>query len=317
MTGATGSGPGDHTQLASYRRCVERIEGAWDGFALRRRERLRQGLFDAPVEKIAENILEDLFTAVLDWQLSDVNLQIRRADMILSDLGIKRLVLETKRPGTLAWNRPSVHAALEQARRYAAEQKVGTIAVSDGSMLYAADVHEGGLRDRVLVNLASLEPPLGLWWISAHGIYRTKPQHVSGTETALDGAGVQVAPDPASVTLLHPKYQLPASCFAYIGDASRPTTWKLPYQLADGTVDLKRLPKAIQAILSNYRGAKVTIPREATGDVLVRLARAAASLGKLPCQASPAADAYVEAHQALDQLDRLPDVGCCANTAGE
>lgn len=53
--------------------------------------------------------------------------------------------------------------------------------------------------------------------------------------------------------LLHHKYLLPASCFAYIGTANLPATWKLPYLQADGTPDLKRLPKAIQAILSNYR----------------------------------------------------------------
>ena len=270
-----------------------------------------------PVEKIAENILEDLFTGVLDWQLSDVNLQIGRADLILSDLGIKRLVLETKRPGALAWNRQSVHAALEQARRYAAVQKVETIAVSDGSMLYAADVHDGGLRDRVLVSLASIEPQLDLWWLSAHGIYRTRPQPVGGTISNFDGIVATVTPEPGLAILLHPKYQLPAQCFAFIGDASRPTTWKLPYRLGDGAIDLKRLPKAIQAILSNYRGAKVTIPREAAGDVLVRLARAAASLGKMPCQTYPAADAYVEAHQALDQLDRLSEVGCCVPAASK
>ena len=60
-----------------------------------------QGLFDSPVEKVAENILEDLFTMVLDWSLDDVNLQVGRADVVLSELGIKRLVLEVKRPGTL------------------------------------------------------------------------------------------------------------------------------------------------------------------------------------------------------------------------
>jgi hypothetical protein len=85
----------------------------------------------------------------------------------------------------------------------------------------------------------------------------------------------------------------------------------LPYLLADGTPDLKRLPKAIQAILSNYRGVKVSIPREAVADVLVRLGKTAASLGKMPCQCNPAAEAYSEAHEALIQLGRLADVGCC------
>ena len=87
-----------------------------------------------------------------------------------------------------------------------------------------------------------------------------------------------------------------------------------PNRLVDGTPDQKRLPKAIHAILSNYRGAKVSIPREAVADVLVRLAAAAARLGKMPCQSSPTADAYVEAHEALAQLDRLADVGCCPRT---
>ena len=111
--------------------------------------------------------------------------------------------------------------------------------------------------------------------------------------------------------LLQPKYGLPARCFAYVGKADEVHTWKLPYLLADGTPDQRRLPKAIQSILSNYRGAKVSIPREAVADVLVRLGIAAASMGKMPCQCNPAADAYVEAHDALKQLDRLTDVGCC------
>jgi hypothetical protein len=80
---------------------------------LERRQGLRQGLFDSPVEKVAENILEDLFTMVLDWSLDDVNLQVGRADVILSELGIKRLVLEVKRPGTLFWHRRAVEDALD------------------------------------------------------------------------------------------------------------------------------------------------------------------------------------------------------------
>jgi len=112
------------------------------------------------VEKIAENILEDLFTAVLDWNLADVNLRVGRADIILSELGIKRLVLEVKRPGSLAWHRRAVDAALAQALGYAASQKVGAVAVSDGHMLYAADIIHGGLRDRIFVNLEGTAPPV-------------------------------------------------------------------------------------------------------------------------------------------------------------
>ncbi len=147
MTDTEATRTGDYTPLASYRRCAARITARWATFRAQRSERLRHGLFGAPVEKVAENILEDLFTSVLDWNLADVNLQVGRADIVLSELGIKRLVLEGKRPGSLAWHRPAVAAALEQALGYAASQKVGAVAVSDGAMLYAADVAHGGLRD--------------------------------------------------------------------------------------------------------------------------------------------------------------------------
>jgi len=299
------------TQLASYRHCVERIDTNWAAFAARRRQRLRQGLFDSPVEKVAENILEDLFTMVLDWSLDDVNLQVGRADVVLSELGIKRLVLEVKRPGTLLWHRRAVEAALDQARRYAAEQKVGAVAVSDAHMLYAADVVGGGLHDRVLVALDLDAPPRELWWVSVHGIYRPGPANATELTRLLDVAPLSVSEAPTAGSI-HPKYQLPSRCFAYVGAANEVHTWKLPYLLDNGAPDTKRLPKAIQSILSNYRGAKVDIPREEVGDVLVRLAIAAAALRKLPCQCTEPSPAYVEAHHALVQLGAVADVRCCS-----
>ena len=261
----------DVLRLSSYHCCVERIAATWPFFAAQRKERLREGLFAAAPEKVAENIPEDLFTQVLDWNLADANLQVGRADIILSALGDKRLV---------------------------------------GEMPYAADVATGGLKDRVLVALDSDEPPLGLWWISVHGIYRTCPAPTAMLTTAPAAqAGIHGAA--ASDELLHRKYLLPARCFAFVGAANNQSTWKLPYVLADGTPDLKRLPKALQSILSNFRGVKVSIPREAIPDVLVRLGKAAAAVRKMPGQTSAAANASMEAHQALDQLGRLPDVGCC------
>ena len=82
--------------------------------------------------------------------------------------------------------------------------------------------------------------------------------------------------------LSHPRYQLPPRCFAYVGDATNTRTSHLPYLKADGSVDLRRLPKAVQAILSNYRGPHVTtVPENAIPDVLQRLAQAAETVGKL------------------------------------
>ena len=33
--------------------------------------------------------------------------------------------------------------------------------------------------------------------------------------------------------------------FAYVGNPAQPSTWKLPYRLSDGKIDVKRLPPAI------------------------------------------------------------------------
>jgi hypothetical protein len=295
--------------LASYRHCADRIEKAWPVFAARRRQRLRQGLFGAPVEKVAENIVEDLFTTVLDWSLEDVNLQIGRADVVLSDHGYKRLVLEVKRPGSLIWHRRGVEAALCQALGYAAAQDVTAVAVSDGDMLYAADVSDGGIRDRILAALDTDVPPLDLWWVSVHGIYRPCP--AVGGDLRWPAASTVPAPGTSADELRDHRYRLPSRCFGYVGSARDVDTWKLPYLLENGQPDTRRLPKAIQSILSNYRGTKVTIPREAVADVLVRLAIAAATLRKLPCQCADPSDAYVQAHQALAQFGRLADVRCC------
>jgi hypothetical protein len=72
----------------------------------------------------------------------------------------------------LAWNRRAVEAALSQARRYADEQRVQRVAVSDGYMLYAADVEHGGLQDRVFIDLGAQDAQEALWWLSVQGIYR-------------------------------------------------------------------------------------------------------------------------------------------------
>jgi len=146
-------------ELATYRRLHARLEAGWPAFAARRQARLAQtDRLGHAAEKVAENILEDLFTGPLDWSLADVNYQVDYADLELTRLGIKHLLVEVKRPGALAWNRQAVVDALDQARRYAHSQKVTAVAVSDGHMLYAADVGEAGLRDRAFVALDSTTP---------------------------------------------------------------------------------------------------------------------------------------------------------------
>jgi len=297
--------------LASFKRCKERICANWSAFQKKRQERLKQQeRHGVASEKVAENILEDLFTEVLDWRLSDLNNQLDFADLVLTSSGVRYLVVEAKRPGSLAWSRRAVEGALDQVVRYAAQQKVKRVAISDGVMLYAADLEHGGLKDRVFVSLASPEPQESLWWLSVHGIYRPRedadatlrllPEESSPAESEAETAGSAI---------LHPKYCLPARCFAYVGNAARPSTWRLPYRLVDGSIDQKRLPKAIQAILSNYRGVKVSgIPEDAIPDVLVRLACAAAELGKIPGQRGETAPVYEQLAEALEQLGKLDEV---------
>lgn len=299
-------------RLASYRRLNERLSGRWPEFAAKRRDRLAQAdRLGHAAEKVAENILEDLFTGPLDWSLADVNYQVDYADLLITRLGVKHLLVEVKRPGHLAWSRHAVDAALVQAAGYARKQKVGAIAVSDGHMLYAADVTEASLRDRVFVSLADDTPHVDLWWISLDGIYRPREDIVGGPgllpHPAAPEAGGLL---PQEGEILHPKYGIPARCFAYVADPAQPHTWHLPYQLAGGEIDARRLPKAIEAILSNYRGAHVSaIPERAIPDVLVILARAAWSLGRMPGQAPEPAAAYVALARALDQMGRLGEIG--------
>ena len=226
-------------------------------------------------------------------------------------MGIKYLIVEVKRPGALAWNHRAVEEALDQAMRYADEQKVKCVGVSDGVMLYAADIQHGGLHDRVFVSLESQEPPDSLFWLSVHGIYRPRSDSEDAALHLLPEALHE--PSDEAITLkdafLHPKYKIPAHCFAYIGDACDPRTWKLPFRLADGNPDVKRLPKAIQAVLSNYRGVKVSgIPERDIPEVLVRLAMAAVQIGKMPHQSGEPSPVYQQLSEALEQLGRLDEI---------
>lgn len=293
--------------LASYRKCGVRIREGWAAFRDRRAERLvQEERHGHAAEKVAENIAEDLFTEVLDWKVSDLNNQVGFADLVLTSLGIKHLVVEVKRPNTLSRRA----AALEQARRYASEQRILRVAVTDGVLFYAADVDDGGLRTRALLSLGADEPPVDeLFWLSVDGIWRRRPDEVPGAsfEPAPVVLNLQASAEPARLS--HPKYRLPCHCFAFVGDASDCSTWKLPYLDADGRVDEKRLGGAVRAIIANYRGAKVSIPESAVPATLARLGKAAASVGRIgPAAPSNVAATYARLAEVLLQLGLLEQV---------
>lgn len=299
------------SNLATFRDFSRHVSQAWPTFLNQRQVRLvQQERHGTAPEKVAESILEDFFTIALDWSLGDLNNQLQYADIVLTTLGIKRLLVEVKRPGWLKRDQRSLEYALAQARRYADEQRVTTIAVSDGTLFYAADIVDGGLQDRARLRLDSTHAPPDAWWVSVDGIYRPP------TILATDARRVTVPADTGAEALeqtpsalLHPRYKIPAECFAYVGDASKTKTWRLPCRNADGSVDERHLPGAIRAVLMNYRGTHVkTIPESAISSVLVRLGKAAAEARKLPGQTPSPTKSYQVLYDALHQLGRLDEV---------
>ncbi len=297
----------DHRLLASYKRCVQNIEGNWRDF-LKTRERMLSPAqrFGRVAEKASENIVGTLLTTVLDWSDRDLNWQLDYADLVVTNNFYKYLVVETKRPGLLRSERERWRA-IEQARGYALEQKINRIAVTDGDLLFATNIENGVWTPRLGISLSTPEPPCDeLWWLSRDGIHRS---HVITHEQFFPSRLVQFTStedmdDPDNADILHPKYRIPARCFAYVGNPNRTSTWSLPYLLSDGSVDQKRLPKAIGALITNYRGTKVkSIPDEAMPEVFRRLAIAAETAGKMPQPGVHTAEVYEQLAMIIAQLD--------------
>jgi len=299
------------SKLAQFRNFISHAETTWPAFQALRAERLTQAQRNGgAAEKVAEDILGDFFTTALDWGVSDLNHQVGRADLILTRSGIKRLLIEAKRPGLLMNPGNKIFRdALEQAHRYADEQHVRTIAVSDGNIFHAFDIVNGGLEERVQLRLDSAEFLPDSWWISKEGVDRPAEILVQNESANEEDTGVIVSSDEMGEVVLHKKYGVPSNCFAYVPDASNPSTWKLPcWRVYGEEVDTGRLPGAIRAVVTNYRGARATVPEESVSDVLVRLGKAAAKARKLPGQDPNPKDSYRQLYQALEQFGRLGDL---------
>lgn len=299
--------------LATFRKFIGHLPDSWPVFLQKRQSRLAQQQRNGvAAEKVAENILEDFFTIALDWTIGDINNQLKYADLVLTKSGIKRLLIEVKRPGSLKWDQPFLEKARSQAWGYADEQRVRTIAVSDGTLFFAADIVNGGLKERARLWLDRPPHSPNAWWVSVDGIYRDVENLAPATPVVIEEPKAPPADIPADLPLperrLHPKYGVPAECFAYVRDASNPRTWKLPYRLLSGAVDEHHLPGAIRSVVTNYRGVRATIPDEAIPDVLVRLGIAAAKIRKLPGLCSAPLATYKQLYDALYQIGRLEEV---------
>lgn len=281
--------------LSTEKQMLQRGLAKWQEFReLRNKHLVQAQRLKGGHEKITEKILENLLTIVLDWNLEDINNQMERCDIVITKRGIKFLVIETKRLGHFS-SPTNVQKALSQAIEYAKKLKVNKVAISDGNKLFLTEycLHRNLKSGWIDISLDSDQYPELLWFFSEHGIYRSPGN--SRLEELLpvnDGR------------ILHPKYLLPHSCFAYVGKGKDTKSWKLPYLNLDDTVDHKRLPSAIRCIISNYRGQTVQgIPEEAIPFVLTRLMKAARSLGKMPDQNPRTAATFIQFASILSQLN--------------
>ncbi len=145
----------------------------------------------------------------------------------------------------------------------------------------------GTIRDSIVLT-KDVQKALGIdlgcegWFVGAHvDDDHTWAQIKSGELSAfsIGGAGTRHSMTKAAET----KDGLPASAFAYVGDASDPSTWKLPYKTADGAVDTKHLAGAMAALSSGgFRGNRVSLPARAVAGVKAKLRAAHKAKGGSP-----------------------------------
>ncbi len=203
--------------------------------------------------------------------------------------GRERCVLAISSPGGIPVRQTGRCHAMQAAAQRARVLGIGHAGVCDGGLLYLEDDDGGPRRARLRVWLGQTSAPGELWWATPMGL--TQP--VTPMQAALvftpagPAVGSAVADGSGGVGLkagaqLHPRLQLPAACFAFVGDPMRPTTWKLPYRRADGRADLRRLIAAAHhaaaSLATPIRGG---VPYGELPVVIHRLADAARELGQL------------------------------------
>jgi hypothetical protein len=99
-------------ERASYRKCVQRSAQSWAEFQAKRRELLAPAdRYGRGAEKLAEDVVRAFLTLVVGWSDAEINPQVERADFVVTQLGVKRLVIETKHPGSLAFSENAARAA--------------------------------------------------------------------------------------------------------------------------------------------------------------------------------------------------------------
>lgn len=297
------------TSLTAHHRFQKHLHSAWPGFLARRAERLRGLESGHEGEAVTKHIIEDLFTHVLGFSQADLVQQspgpssTPRPCLIITRLGLNSMVLQALPPHTLSGFGASVRAVLSQSHRCVSAQVILALGVCDGFLLYAEEQAHGGRRPRVFVTLDSPTPPPDLFWLSTDGVWRRRDDLPQGWDPL--ASHIHHRPfDPEPEILLDPTHHLPFTCFAYVGDASKPRTWHLPYLHANGSIDNAGLLRAIQAVVSGSHDQGLSsslVPPASVPVVLLRLAHAANASHQWPLHAA-SAPAYRLLDQALRQF---------------
>lgn len=227
-------------------------------------------------------MLERLLSDVLGYEPDQIDREPDHADFLLLYRGVKLMVIETK-DWDVFHKQEALDAALLQACTYAKRHRVQYIAAFDGVRLVLGERAGNEIRLKIELCIDEDEPHENLFFFSHYGLSKL-PKDVM---RALPISPNEVAAVDMNLSeyKTHHGVKLHYSCFAYIGDLRAKSTWKMPYRNEDGSVDTRRIDKAVNYLFSpgGYRGATAresSVPQAAQPEVARKLAIAYQEIGK-------------------------------------
>lgn len=232
-------------------------------------------------EKDIEIIFHSLAEGPLGYEIEQLSTQREYADYALVDRGLKLAIVEIKsfRAFASKQEQSQLESALIQAARYAHRHRTPHLMAFDGVILTLAELE--GVQDvikvHIQVNIEADEPPGNLFYFTHYGLFCHPTEELLTLPYDAD--------EDAELKKTHHGVKLHYSCFAHVGDIRDKGTWRAPYRNPDGSVDVKRLPHAVNYLLSpsGHRGKQASrqrIPEAATPLVALRLAKAYKEIGK-------------------------------------
>ena len=255
----------------------ERIREEWSKFREFRAGTYRHLLNGRTLsERDVEAVFESLVTGPLGYSPAQIDRQPDFADYVLLSRDQKLAIVEAK--GWEAFRTDgSLRGALSQAAAYADRHRVKCLFAFDGQVIALAIRQDKNIVVIVELKVDGQDPPDDLFFFTEYGLSKVPNQ-------PLYSFCSESCPSPNEYKTHHGA-SLHYTCFAYLGDLRDKATWKMPYRNADMSVDIRRIDKAVNYLLSpgGYRGATATdrsVPEAASVDVAKKLARAYKEINK-------------------------------------